>query len=405
MLNNELSQDQKNLMRKHNKSSVLPTFIATWYDNFLRGNNWMKDHEGRQYLVNFVRCCRKFRQYWYSIRVADRVNQEYIFIQWISVFVLLNKNKYVSILFNTIEKEYGEITYEQLEEIRRNAYVRFNSGVDKDDRPHTCVALDECQEIINFWTKKLPIKGDEKTWVEHSKNLMFSRKCINYQREQHMRHHLCYRNDYDDQVVKKNGVSHGHIRSVEPRKVVEKSRMYEFIVKLVENDLLMGVQLLEKHGYEVIDKLECEFNKKDDNDELPSVPTDHLSQSIEALFDYENETNSPDNNTDTNNIGDREEEVDDESGEDTDEHIHKLHRFALVDVFDLGNKELIQQNILSTRHRRKRRLGRVSNYFIYVHTKVNLLLKETLSTVKSLSSIGDQERILNIPTFREKYNQ
>ena len=70
---------------------------------------------------------------------------------------------------NTIEKEYSGILYDQLEEIRRNAFIRFNSGHDKDKRPHTCVALDECQEIINSWTKKLPVKGDEKNWVDHSK--------------------------------------------------------------------------------------------------------------------------------------------------------------------------------------------------------------------------------------------
>ena len=264
------------------------------------------------------------------------------------------------------------------------------------------MALDECQEIINCWTKKLPIKGDEKTWVEHSKNLMFSRQCINYQREQHMRHHLCYKSASDDEVVRKNGVNPGHIRSVEPRKVVGKTRMYEFIVKLVDNESLFEFQLQSKHGDELIDTLECQFNKKDDQEESPSGITDKLSQSIEALFDYENESSTVDDNNDIDNVRGRE-EVDNDLEEDIEDHINKLHRFALVDVFEFGNKELVQQNILSTRLRRKRRLGRVSNYFIYVHTNVNVLLQHTLKTVQSLTSIGDEERSLDIPSFRNKY--
>ena len=54
------------------------------------------------------------------------------------------------------------MSYEQLEEFRRNSYARFNSGCNKDNRNHACVSLDECQEIINCWTKKLPVNGDEK---------------------------------------------------------------------------------------------------------------------------------------------------------------------------------------------------------------------------------------------------
>ena len=85
-------------------------------------------------------------------------------------------------------------------------------------------------------------------------------------------------------------------------------------------------------------------------------------------------------------------------------NVYKLHRFALEDIFEVGNQQLIKQNVLASRQRRKKRLGRVSNYFVYVHSHVNVHLSNTMKSIESLSTYNSDESSIVVPTFRSKYN-
>ena len=106
-----------------------------------------------------------FQMYWSAVRAGDRLMQEKIVQDWLGIFVLLSKPTYVEVVLNSIDKEYDELEYTALEELRRNAYVRFNCGSDKDGCPFYCLAMDETQELINSWTKKLPLGSKLEDWV------------------------------------------------------------------------------------------------------------------------------------------------------------------------------------------------------------------------------------------------
>ena len=110
-----------------------------------------------------------------------------------------------------IEQEYGSISFKDLEQLRLNSYVKFNGNKhDKDGREFYCVALDECQEIINSWTKKLLMGTNETKWVEHSKNLIFARQCINFKNREYQRGHIEVNDQEDDGLKYKSKMSKDH---------------------------------------------------------------------------------------------------------------------------------------------------------------------------------------------------
>ena len=181
--------------------------------------------------------------------------------------------------------------------------------------------------------------------------------------------------------------------------------MYEFIVLLLENDTLQGIQLEEKHGNELVENLQCKFpsiyqSNDDDNED------DQLSLTIEEMFNNDKEK-AVDTATNMRLVVEDDEDIEDELDPNISAHesrITQLHKYALVDVFEHGNQHLIQQNILSTRQRRKKRLCRVSNYFIYVYSKVNILLNRTLISIHNLSSSTECNLNVEVPNYRVRYN-
>ena len=71
----------------------------------------------------------------------------------------LKNNHHVECQLKRIERECGETSCSNLEEIRRNASTRIRLGKDKDRTVFLTQALDELQEILNDWKKKLSIES------------------------------------------------------------------------------------------------------------------------------------------------------------------------------------------------------------------------------------------------------
>jgi hypothetical protein len=68
-----------------------------------------------------------------------------------------------------------------------------------------------------------------------------------------------------------------------PRMVTEKTRLYEFIVILLKNGSFQGTNLEEKHGMDLIEKLQCKFADIHETKEIDK-DNDFLSQAIEEMF-------------------------------------------------------------------------------------------------------------------------
>ena len=101
--------------------------------------------------------------------------------------MILKKKGYVENNLNRIEREYGNISYCELEEIRINSSICYHEGSDTDGTFYKVHALDEGQENINLMTKKLPIDSTEESWKIHSPNVMVCRRCINFEKQEYTR--------------------------------------------------------------------------------------------------------------------------------------------------------------------------------------------------------------------------
>ena len=123
----------------------------------------------------------QFRNDWTSTRWGDIITMETIQNKWIGVNLLSGKHKCVENYLNAIQLEYKTIDNVALQEIRMNISVRYHEGNDKTGGASPMHPLDEVQENINQWTKRLLMGPDEISWVAHSPNVASSHMCINFE--------------------------------------------------------------------------------------------------------------------------------------------------------------------------------------------------------------------------------
>ena len=66
-----------------------------------------------------------FRFFWEAMQNGDRIMQEKIMNDYIGIFYLLKKHKYVEICMLQIEREYKSIKFKSLQEIGMNMAFRY----------------------------------------------------------------------------------------------------------------------------------------------------------------------------------------------------------------------------------------------------------------------------------------
>ena len=202
----------------------LPSVFARKYLAYLYAESTTSTDERRKYVTNFIILASEFRRFWKAIRNGCRITQEVILTNWVGIFSLLNKFNYVDIALNQMEREYHDITYKELEELRQNSLLRLNTS-HKIEATSKFVAPDEAQEIINWMTKLLPLGSDTESWLYHSRNLMFASKSNAYEKQGQVNHNLQY-DDSEENIINKIDVTKTK-STTEPRKNIERYRLYE----------------------------------------------------------------------------------------------------------------------------------------------------------------------------------
>ena len=71
---------------------------------------------------------------------------------------------------NAVDKEYGEIDYVILQQIRVNSSVCYHVGSDRRGYEYILRFIDEVMENVNTWTKGLILKPNAESWKIHSPN-------------------------------------------------------------------------------------------------------------------------------------------------------------------------------------------------------------------------------------------
>ena len=401
MITIEFSNEEREEFDTHLARDDFPILFSKKYIAFLKTNKWSEDNTARRYCCNFVVMARRFRMYWNAIRLGDKLVQESIFCSWIGIFSLLRKRNYVEIALNTIEQEYGSISYKDLEQLRLNSYVKFNGNKhDNDGREFYCVALDECQEIINSWTKKLPMGTDEKKWVEHSKNLMFARQCINFENREYRKGHIEVNEEEDDSLKYKSKTSKDHTRAVTPRNTYEKVLIYKFIIRLLHNNNTTNRPFTSDTCSDIITDIVSETTTNTENNDQSNDNT-LINDSPDCLEDCINQLFDATNNDATTTIDDEDEVIDEITDEGNQLSNVVSHKLALVPIFEEAIKELSSKNVIETRQRRKKRMTRHYKFFLYINDKVTTYVQQTNTSVSKLNV----ENNSTISSFCIRYNE
>ena len=229
--------------------------------------------------------------------------------------------------------------------MRQNIYISFNKNdCTNVSNKFYCVALEECQEIINSWTKKLLMGSDGLKWVEHSKNLIFARQCINFENREYRCGHIKYDIDCLNEVSFKEKSSCSALKTIIPARSLEKIKVYKFVNVLMQTNINEPGNFVSMVGEEIMQDLmgDEEIDSDCDDDTIESsnetvykdVDQDSLHQCVCQIFNTNDEIDTNKNNQD---------EVVNEQIEIQNENRRNnttCHRLSLVPIFKEGIDQL-----------------------------------------------------------------
>ena len=228
--------------------------VAMMYNTYI--TTFTSTDQRRLYMHGFIRMASQFRNYWAAVRCGDRITMEVIQNKWIGVHLLVGKHKCVENYLNAIDLEYKKIDNVTLQEIRMNISCRYHTGCDKRGYIFPMHPLDEVQENVNLWTKRILLGSDELSWRLHSPNVAAAHMCVNHEETEYVKSTL----DYSDiENVKKNEF-HRSKRGVVPIKTLEKTRLYEWCIAIFKDDI-PGREFKIEDGYTAINFLKKNLNK------------------------------------------------------------------------------------------------------------------------------------------------
>ena len=286
-------EDMKVIMENEISANIVKD-VAKLYDSFCLVQMSDDASNCMKCMHDFMRLANKLKLFWKACKSGDCIMQECIIIEFLGVFHLLNKNKYFEIGLAQIEREYGEINFSLLQEIRLNMAFRYQPEGVTDASLHV---LNKVMENINGWCKSLPLGSNEISWKNHSPNVMFARQSINFEKEEHMNHQI----DYEGSLKNETKTLQTCKSTTEPRKNIERFRLHGFIIKVFHDGDTSG-EIDDGDIEEVIKNLttklelpDKEPGLKDDLDAcvsemLAEIKTDEHSDSIleeEALMPVE----------------------------------------------------------------------------------------------------------------------
>ena len=141
----------------------------------------------------------------------------------------MEKNNYAALCIENLERKYCEIDYELLHEVRINSFCRYRESKTSADYKYPLHVLDEVMENINKWVKTLSLGSTEESWVEHSSNMVYSRRCLNYCYETYRNARINFDIDANDDIER---LELNHKKQKEPRKNLERIRVYELLLTM-----------------------------------------------------------------------------------------------------------------------------------------------------------------------------
>ena len=399
-------EDEVSLLLSTEISATVGVKIASMYNMYIHNMDSLDDR--RLYFKGFIIMSTQFRNYWTATRRGDRITMESIQNKWIGVHLMSGKHKCVENYLNAIELEYKTIDNVALQEIRMNISVRYHEGEDKSGFEYPMHPLDEVQENINQWTKRLLMGPEESSWVAHSPNVASAHMCINFEESEFVKKQL----DYSDSGTKKN--THRSNKTISPKKTREKERLYEFIVAMFKTEV-NGRKCYQKDANSIIKTLVTTLI-----DERITKETDALDDTIADIFGetVELENTSITIHDDYTGIPDRVAALTDggiavaQPGDDTNEANQlttgdseqdnsskgTVNKISLENVFEKGRLKMIEMKIPEVRARKQNRKQRSWAFFLEINSSVT----ETEDNLEKELEIINNIQLFN-PLYRTSF--
>ena len=112
---------------------------------------------------------------------------------------------------------------------------RYKDPINSDSDYSPYHVLDEVMENVNMWVKSLPLGDDTDSWVNHSPNVVAARRCLLFDRVEYRRGLVNFEKLIDEKVTEER--EYNRNKYVPPRKVVEKKRMFEFLMSYFKQEI------------------------------------------------------------------------------------------------------------------------------------------------------------------------
>jgi hypothetical protein len=146
---------------------------AQWMKDQRRNSNDQKFVMG----LNFVYLVNLYRQFRVSARNGDAIMIEWLYKEFLGIFVLTGKHHYVQIVLGMIDEHYGRIPAKILHLVRCNRTTPLHTGVDAQGKPMANWMLDSVIELVQKYYHSDGSENDIKSWWKHSSNVMLKNRC------------------------------------------------------------------------------------------------------------------------------------------------------------------------------------------------------------------------------------
>ena len=360
-----------------------------------------------KYQIYFFKLTHLFKSYKEAINAGDTVCLEYLEALFCPVFLMLEKSNYVEVVLSQIERKYGNISYQQLHDIRINSVYRYYKN--NSERRYPMHAMDSIMENVNMYVKQLPLDSSEESWIAHSPNVMVARRSINFVEQEYRRGLLDFEQAIDDDALPQYN-SQTHTQYIEPRKNVERSRLFEFVSKYFDGETDKR-KVSHKVAMNIIKNLKTTLMKPNANQVSKTLSNlQNIIEDINHLIE-ENagmETQNESNSTSIEHLFMTTDGLDDEvdncdnPSDIIDENNLKndCNKWAIVDIIEIGKEHMRSKNIPKIRLRRKQRNRRHDIFMCGIYDNIT---KDNNSVQQSLNKLLVSTPPSIIPLYTRQY--
>ena len=247
---------------------------------------------------------------------------------------------------------------------------------------------------------------DEVSWKVHSPNVACAHMCVNFEDSEYVKATL----DYIDSDEAKSKQTHRSNKTVEPRKNIERARLYEWCILMFKNDV-SNRKYFVVDGYNMIKELKTKLKQPG-----KVKMSDELEECINSMFKRSDTVNIEENDVmnDVANDGETVERIHDDYNFNSTNIIDNsgqrgnstatnnpqtvVNKLGLGNIFHLGHAKMVEMKIPQVRERKQNRMKRSQDFFLSVH---EMVMKGEENITIELNH--NDNTMIPRPWFRETY--